>query len=136
MSEILTFGLMVGQPALRNLCLAGSPRTLLAMSAPRSKQPPTLHVCEAAVVLPSGCGYIDVELISSASRNVKYHYSPRRLRRGETSNAYKIPFWLNVMRVASFKSMFFISSGVTQAISWNSSLNVTSRLALIQSKMR
>ncbi|EKN3941838.1 TPA: hypothetical protein PXN30_004134 [Yersinia enterocolitica] len=38
MSEILTFGLMVGQPALRNLCLAGSPRTLLAMSASRSKQ--------------------------------------------------------------------------------------------------
>ncbi|MDQ1227375.1 hypothetical protein QE443_003536 [Pantoea ananatis] len=38
MSEILTFGLMVGQPALRNLCLAGSPRTLLAMSAPRSKR--------------------------------------------------------------------------------------------------
>ncbi|EOI7435940.1 hypothetical protein OZ691_004346 [Yersinia enterocolitica] len=36
MSEILTFGLMVGQPALRNLCLAGSPRTLLAMSASRS----------------------------------------------------------------------------------------------------
>ncbi|MFM1186653.1 hypothetical protein WFL04_14885, partial [Yersinia enterocolitica] len=35
MSEILTFGLMVGQPALRNLCLAGSPRTLLAMSASR-----------------------------------------------------------------------------------------------------
>ena len=38
MSEILTFGLMVGQPALRNLCLAGSPRTLLAMSASRSKR--------------------------------------------------------------------------------------------------
>ncbi|BET61403.1 hypothetical protein KD5_08160 [Yersinia pseudotuberculosis] len=38
MSEILTFGLMVGQPALRNLCLAGSPRTLLAMSASRSQQ--------------------------------------------------------------------------------------------------
>lgn len=38
MSEILTFGLMVGQPALRNLCLAGSPRTLLAMSAPRSQR--------------------------------------------------------------------------------------------------
>jgi hypothetical protein len=36
MSEILTFGLMVGQPALRNLCLAGSLRTLLAMSALRS----------------------------------------------------------------------------------------------------
>ncbi len=38
MSEILTFGLMVGQPALRNLCLAGSPRTLLAMSALRSQR--------------------------------------------------------------------------------------------------
>ncbi|MGT3315173.1 hypothetical protein ACVSTV_06065 [Yersinia enterocolitica] len=38
MSEILTFGLMVGQPALRNLCLAGSPRTLLAMSASRSQR--------------------------------------------------------------------------------------------------
>lgn len=40
MSEILTFGLMVGQPALRNLCLAGSPRTLLAMSAPRKADNP------------------------------------------------------------------------------------------------
>lgn len=40
MSEILTFGLMVGQPALRNLCLADSPRTLLAMSAPRKADTP------------------------------------------------------------------------------------------------
>lgn len=51
MSEILTFGLMVGQPALRNLCLAGSPRTLLAMSASR---PETFDKLFMASVRASG----------------------------------------------------------------------------------